>query len=79
MPPLPNDPLAQEHAEADALRDKLAGLRTQAQTVSSQVQIDEEFLARQQSALKAAGQQLRRAQEEFDAEIQRNPNRAGCR
>ncbi|MGB7793266.1 MAG: mechanosensitive ion channel domain-containing protein [Terrimicrobiaceae bacterium] len=60
-------PLPKNDAEADALRDKLAGLRTQAQTVSSQVQIDEEFLARQQSALKAAGQQLRRAQEEFDA------------
>ncbi len=60
-------PLPKNDAEADALRDKLAGLRTQAQTVSSQVQIDEEFLARQQSALKAAGQQLRRAQEEFDS------------
>ena len=60
-------PLPKDDAEADALRDKLSGQRTQAQTVSMQVQIDEEFLARQQSALKAAGQQLRRAQEEFDA------------
>jgi hypothetical protein len=31
------------------------------------VQLNQEFLARQQSTLKAAGQQLRRAQEEFDA------------
>jgi hypothetical protein len=60
-------PLPKDDAEADALRDKLGALRTQAQTVSTQVQIDQEFLARQQSALKAAGQQLRRAQEEFDA------------
>ena len=59
-------PLPKDDAEIDTLRDKLAALRAQAQTATGQVSIDEEFLTRQQSALKAAGQQLRRAQEEFD-------------
>ena len=59
-------PLPKDDAEVDTLRDKLAALRAQAQTATAQVSIDEEFLTRQQSALKAAGQQLRRAQEEFD-------------
>ena len=60
-------PLPKDDAEVDTLREKLAALRTQAQTATAQVNLDEESLARQQSALKAAGQQLRRAQEEFDA------------
>jgi len=59
-------PMPKDDAEADTLRDKLAALRAQAQTATAQVNLDEEFLTRQQSALKAAGQQLRRAQEEFD-------------
>ena len=58
--------MPKDDAEADTLRDKLAALRAQAQTATAQVNLDEEFLTRQQSALKAAGQQLRRAQEEFD-------------
>lgn len=59
-------PMPKDDAEADTLRDKLAALRAQAQTATAQVNLDEEFLTHQQSALKAAGQQLRRAQEEFD-------------
>ena len=59
-------PLPKDDAEVDTLREKLAALRAQAQTATAQVNLDEEFLTRQQSALKAAGQQLRRAQEEFD-------------
>ena len=59
-------PMPKDDAEADTLRDKLAALRAQAQTATAQVNLDEESLTRQQSALKAAGQQLRRAQEEFD-------------
>jgi small-conductance mechanosensitive channel len=59
-------PMPKDDSEADTLRDKLAALRAQAQTATAQVNLDEEFLTRQQSALKAAGQQLRRAQEEFD-------------
>ncbi|HEY5707223.1 MAG TPA: mechanosensitive ion channel domain-containing protein [Terrimicrobiaceae bacterium] len=66
--PAPSEsiPLPKDDAEADASRDKLAGLRAEAQTAETQVHLDEEFLARQQSALKAAGQELRRFQEEFD-------------
>ena len=60
-------PLPKDDAEVDTLREKLAALRTQARTATAQVNLDEESLARQQSALKAAGQQLRRAQEEFDS------------
>jgi potassium efflux system protein len=58
--------LPKDDAEVDVLRDKLAALREQAQTVATQVQLDEEFLVRQESARKASGQQLRRIQEEFD-------------
>ena len=60
-------PLPKSDGEVVTLREKLATLRAQAQTSAVQVQLNQEFLARQQSTLKAAGQQLRRAQEEFDA------------
>ena len=59
-------PVPKDDAEVDTLRDKLGTLREQAQTVATQVQLDEEFLTRQRSALKSAARELRRAQEEFD-------------
>lgn len=67
--PEPSEPitLPKDDSEADALRDRLATLRTQVQTSASQVKLDEETLTSQQSALKAANQELRRAQEEFDS------------
>ena len=42
--------MPKDDAEADTLRDKLAALRAQAQTATAQVNLDEEFLTRQQSA-----------------------------
>jgi potassium-dependent mechanosensitive channel len=70
-------PVPKDDSEVDALRDRLAALRGQAQTAAAQVSLDEEFLARQQSALKAAAQQGRRAQEEFDtADSEAARNRA---
>ena len=69
-PPIPRRlepiPVPKDDAEVDTLRDKLGTLREQAQTVATQVQLDEEFLSRQRSALKSAARELRRAQEEFD-------------
>jgi potassium efflux system protein len=59
-------PSPKDDAEVDTLRDKLSALRDKAQTVATQVHLDEEFLARQRSALESAGRELRRAQEEFD-------------
>ncbi len=71
-------PLPKSDAEVDTLRDKLATLRAQAQTIATQVQLNQELLTRQQSTLKAAGQQLRRAQEEFDtADTEDARKRAG--
>jgi potassium-dependent mechanosensitive channel len=55
-----------DNSEADALRERLSGLRSQVQTAATQVKLDEEALTRQQSALKTANQEFRRAQEEFD-------------
>lgn len=55
-----------DNSEADALRERLSGLRAQVQTAATQVKLDEETLTRQQSALKTANQEFRRAQEEFD-------------
>ena len=55
-----------DDSEADALRERLSGLRAQVQTAATQVKLDEETLTRQQSALKTANQEFRRAQEEFD-------------
>lgn len=60
-------PVPKDDAEADALRDKLTARRTELQTAATQVKLDEESLTRSQSALKAASQALRRAQEEFDS------------
>ncbi len=59
-------PVPKDDAEVDALRDKLSAQREKAQTGVAQVQLGEEFLARQRSALEAAGRALRRVQEEFD-------------
>jgi potassium-dependent mechanosensitive channel len=56
-----------DNSEADALREKLSGLRSQVQTAATQVKLEEETLTRQQSALKTANQDFRRAQEEFDS------------
>jgi hypothetical protein len=53
-------------SEADLLREKLAGLRSQVQTAATQVKLDEEALTRQQSAHIAADQDVRRAQEEVE-------------
>lgn len=53
-------PVPKDDAEADALRDKLAARRTELQTAATQVKLDEESLTRNQSALKAASQELRR-------------------
>jgi potassium efflux system protein len=70
-------PAPKDGAEVDTLRDKLSTLREQAQTVATQVHLDEEFLTRQRSALKSAGQELRRVQEEFDtADTDAGRNRA---
>jgi hypothetical protein len=59
-------PPPKDNSEADALREKLSGLRSQVQTAATQVKLDEETLTRQESALKTANQDFRRAQEEFD-------------
>ncbi len=59
-------PRRADDAQVDSLREKLGKLREQAQTVATQVRLDEEFLSRQRSALQAAGKQQRRAQEEYD-------------
>jgi hypothetical protein len=56
-----------DNSEADALRERLSGLRSQVQTAATQVKLEEETLTRQQSALKTANQDFRRAQEEFDS------------
>ena len=60
-------PPPKDNSEADALRERLSGLRAQVQTAATQVKLDEETLTRQQSALKTANQEFRRAQEEFDS------------
>ena len=60
-------PPPKDNSEADALRERLSGLRSQVQTAATQVKLDEESLTRQQSALKTANQDFRRAQEEFDS------------
>ena len=60
-------PPPKDNSEADALRERLSGLRSQVQTAATQVKLDEEALTRQQSALKTANQEFRRAQEEFDS------------
>src|SRR4029453_5749992 len=56
-----------DNSEADALREKLSGVASQVQTAGTQVKPEEETLTRQQSALKTANQDFRRAQEEFDS------------
>ena len=58
--------LPKDEKEADGYRDRLAALRGQVQTAATQVQLDEDFLTRQRSTLKALGAQLRRIQEQFD-------------
>ena len=70
-------PVPKDDAEVDALRDKLSAQRETAQTGTAQVQLGEEFLARQRSALESAGRALRRIQEEFDtADTDAGRNRA---
>ena len=58
--------LPKDEKEADGYRDRLAALRGPVQTAATQVQLDEDFLTRQRSTLKALGAQLRRIQEQFD-------------
>jgi hypothetical protein len=58
--------LPKDEKEAEGYRDRLAALRGQVQTAATQVQLDEDFLTRQRSTLKALGAQLRRIQEQFD-------------
>jgi potassium-dependent mechanosensitive channel len=68
-------PVPKDDAEVDTLRDKLSTLREQAQTLATQMQLDNEFLARERSKLQATGREVRRLQEEFDTadtDVERN-------